>query len=540
MNATAGSIASVSANNHFHIDHRNIHFTHQHHHHLNHHLIDHHQHQMMMSRSEVDMSDSDESDDDLVDVGLEEDASRESSVSSPTDSTIDIHTIGRSHGQGDHRRLKNNSGMCKSDGFNLPAMKSDALSGLDDNGTASCERAASSSGKKGHHVKPPYSYIALITMSILQSPGKKLTLSGICDFIRNKFPYYREKYPMWQNSIRHNLSLNDCFVKIPREPGNPGKGNYWTLDPASEDMFDNGSFLRRRKRYKRQHSSMFKGTDAFIFDTFGRYTANAFITHPSLSSTGYPYLTTLPPPTPHGIPSIMSSPSAESNGNRNGGNHTHHARPHASTYDSTMAVAAAAAAARAAALSSASTAAANLFSSPSGHFSLPPMLSANNGTNNSATTNSMIRAAAAAAAAAVANHHHNHLHPHHQKQQQHVSNKSTSLCTSSNSSLRNQSSQLISNHFTNTQSPRSQSSCSPTLHHISNTGSISPSSSSGSSAGSVSNSLMTASQVNSVNVRSSSNFLIDNIIGASCSGAKSTASPLSVCPVSPSLVFSSS
>ena len=31
-----------------------------------------------------------------------------------------------------------------------------------------------------------------------------------------------------------------------------GKGNYWTLDPASEDMFDNGSFLRRRKRFKRQ------------------------------------------------------------------------------------------------------------------------------------------------------------------------------------------------------------------------------------------------------------------------------------------------
>jgi len=30
-----------------------------------------------------------------------------------------------------------------------------------------------------------------------------------------------------------------------------GKGNYWTLDPASEDMFDNGSFLRRRKRFKR-------------------------------------------------------------------------------------------------------------------------------------------------------------------------------------------------------------------------------------------------------------------------------------------------
>ncbi|XP_068214748.1 forkhead box protein D1-like [Palaemon carinicauda] len=121
--------------------------------------------------------------------------------------------------------------------------------------------------KQGGLVKPPYSYIALITMAILQAPKKRVTLSEICEFIIGRFPYYKAKFPAWQNSIRHNLSLNDCFVKVPREPGNPGKGNYWTLDPGAIDMFDNGSFLRRRKRYKRQPAPDFFN-DPHVFSLF--------------------------------------------------------------------------------------------------------------------------------------------------------------------------------------------------------------------------------------------------------------------------------
>ncbi|CAM4669757.1 unnamed protein product [Leuciscus chuanchicus] len=97
-------------------------------------------------------------------------------------------------------------------------------------------------------VRPPYSYSALIAMAIHGAPSRRLTLSQIYQYVADNFPFYNKSKASWQNSIRHNLSLNDCFMKVPRDDTDPGKGNYWTLDPNCEKMFDNGNFRRKRKR----------------------------------------------------------------------------------------------------------------------------------------------------------------------------------------------------------------------------------------------------------------------------------------------------
>ncbi|NXJ68299.1 FOXF1 protein, partial [Rostratula benghalensis] len=100
--------------------------------------------------------------------------------------------------------------------------------------------------------KPPYSYIALIVMAIQSSPSKRLTLSEIYQFLQSRFPFFRGSYQGWKNSVRHNLSLNECFIKLPKGLGRPGKGHYWTIDPASEFMFEEGSFRRRPRGFRRK------------------------------------------------------------------------------------------------------------------------------------------------------------------------------------------------------------------------------------------------------------------------------------------------
>ncbi|CAL1282880.1 unnamed protein product [Larinioides sclopetarius] len=103
--------------------------------------------------------------------------------------------------------------------------------------------------------KPQHSYIGLIAMAILSIPEKKMVLSDIYQFILDHYPYFRNRGPGWRNSIRHNLSLNDCFIKAGRSAN--GKGHYWAIHPANIEDFKKGDFRRRKAQRKvRKHMGL--------------------------------------------------------------------------------------------------------------------------------------------------------------------------------------------------------------------------------------------------------------------------------------------
>lgn len=76
--------------------------------------------------------------------------------------------------------------------------------------------------------RPPYSYMALIQFAINSSPTQRMTLKQIYNWIEETFPYFKRAKPGWKNSIRHNLSLHDIFI---REILPSSKSSFWTLRP---------------------------------------------------------------------------------------------------------------------------------------------------------------------------------------------------------------------------------------------------------------------------------------------------------------------
>ncbi|XP_069484604.1 forkhead box protein M1 isoform X2 [Ambystoma mexicanum] len=94
--------------------------------------------------------------------------------------------------------------------------------------------------------RPPYSYMAMIQFAINSTDRKRMTLKEIYTWIEEHFPYFKHiAKPGWKNSIRHNLSLHDMFV---RETSANGKVSFWTIHPDANRCLTLDQVFKQQKR----------------------------------------------------------------------------------------------------------------------------------------------------------------------------------------------------------------------------------------------------------------------------------------------------
>jgi len=99
--------------------------------------------------------------------------------------------------------------------------------------------------------KPRMSYAQLIAEALVNAPDGMLTLSEIYNAISARHPYYKMEARNWQNSIRHNLTLNKSFTKVPRMSSSEGRGSYWKLEPGAESII----FKRSARNVNKSNSN---------------------------------------------------------------------------------------------------------------------------------------------------------------------------------------------------------------------------------------------------------------------------------------------
>ncbi|CAO1434847.1 unnamed protein product [Diamesa hyperborea] len=89
------------------------------------------------------------------------------------------------------------------------------------------------------------SYADLISKAINTASDNRLTLSQIYEWMVQNVPYFKDKGDSnssagWKNSIRHNLSLHNRFMRVQNE--GTGKSSWWMVNPDAKP----GKSVRRR------------------------------------------------------------------------------------------------------------------------------------------------------------------------------------------------------------------------------------------------------------------------------------------------------
>ena len=101
--------------------------------------------------------------------------------------------------------------------------------------------------------KPSESHVELISRAIMESSEQRLILADIYQYIYDNYPYFQTAPRGWRNTVRYNLSTNECFIKKGRAPS--GRGFYWAIHPACVEDFQKGEFNRRLARQRVQYAT---------------------------------------------------------------------------------------------------------------------------------------------------------------------------------------------------------------------------------------------------------------------------------------------
>lgn len=112
------------------------------------------------------------------------------------------------------------------------------------NETAKTEKVKKEKAPNGTDVdssksnRPPLPYGTVIAQAILSTDDGIMSLSGIYHYMTTNYVYFQNTKSNWQNSVRHTLSLNSAFSKLPKKKlSSSGKGMVWCIDKKYREEF---------------------------------------------------------------------------------------------------------------------------------------------------------------------------------------------------------------------------------------------------------------------------------------------------------------